>query len=133
MRSTRSKVTGCLVLLALLSAARPEQSSAAAAKGPLRVHADNPRHFTDGTGRAVYLTGFEYGDVVREDGSPGPDAMEFTRFLDIAEQYGTSFVRLWRWNELAKFRYSRDGESFQSSPSPWMRTGPGMALDGKPT
>jgi hypothetical protein len=27
------------------------------AKGPLRVHPKNPRYFTDGTGRAVYLTG----------------------------------------------------------------------------
>ena len=27
------------------------------ATGPLRVHPDNPRYFTDETGRAVYLTG----------------------------------------------------------------------------
>jgi hypothetical protein len=78
MRSTRSQITGLLVLLTLLCAARTEQSSAAAAKGPLRVHPENPRYFTDGTGKAVYLTGFQYWDVVREDGSPGPDAMEFT-------------------------------------------------------
>jgi len=100
--------------------------------GPLRVHSENPRYFTDGSSKVVYLTGFQYWDVVREDGSPGPDAMDFTEFLDIAERYGTNFVRLWRWNELAKFRYSRDGEAFQSSPCPWMRTGPGTALDGKP-
>jgi hypothetical protein len=78
MRSTRSQITGLLVLLTVLCAARTEQSSAAAAQGPLRVHPENPRYFTDGTGRAVYLTGFQYWDVVREDGSPGPDAMEFT-------------------------------------------------------
>jgi hypothetical protein len=78
MRSTRSQITGLLDLLTLLCAARTEQSSAAAAKGPLRVHPENPRYFTDGTGKAVYLTGFQYWDVVREDGSPGPDAMEFT-------------------------------------------------------
>ena len=27
------------------------------ARGPLCVHPDNPRYFTDGTGKAVYLTG----------------------------------------------------------------------------
>lgn len=105
---------------------------AAKAAGPLQVHPANPRYFSDGSGKAVYLTGFQYWDVVEEDGSAGPTAMEFEDFLDIAERYGTNFVRLWRWNELAKFRYSRDGEAFQSSPSPWMRTGPGTALDGKP-
>jgi hypothetical protein len=78
MRIPGSQITGLLVLLTLLCAARTEQSSAAAAKGPLRVHPENPRYFTDGTGRGVYLTGFQYWDVVREDGSPGPDAMEFT-------------------------------------------------------
>ena len=102
------------------------------AGGPLRVHPTNPRYFTDGSGKMVYLTGFEYWDVLRDDGSPGPDAMGFTQFLDISQRYGTNFVRLWRWNELARFRYSRDGEAFQSSPSVWARTGPGNALDGKP-
>jgi len=100
--------------------------------GPLKVHPENARYFTDGSGKAVYLTGFQYWDVVQEDGSAGPTAMEFPEFLDLAERYGTNFVRLWRWNELAKFRYSRDGAAFQSSPSPWVRTGPGTALDGKP-
>jgi hypothetical protein len=27
------------------------------ARGPLRVHPRNPRYFTDGSGRAIYLTG----------------------------------------------------------------------------
>ena len=31
--------------------------TAAPATGPLRVHPTNPRYFTDGSGKAIYLTG----------------------------------------------------------------------------
>ena len=31
--------------------------SAQPAKGPLRAHPENPRYFTDGSGKAVFLTG----------------------------------------------------------------------------
>lgn len=102
-----------------------------AATGPLRVLESNPRYFTDGTGKAIYLTGFQYWDLLREDGSPDPKGFtDFGAFLDKLERYGVNFLRYWRWNELAKFRYTQDGEAFHSSPSPWLRTGPGRALDG---
>jgi hypothetical protein len=29
----------------------------APAKGPLQVHPENPRYFTDGSGKAIFLTG----------------------------------------------------------------------------
>lgn len=102
------------------------------ATGPLRVHPRNPLYFADASGKAVYLTGFQYWDSVRDDGTPDPRAPDFTQFLDVVERYNANFVRLWRWNELAKFRYTRDGEAFYASPSPWERTGPGTALDGRP-
>src|SRR6185295_2811767 len=33
-----------------------DKSGKSGARGPLRVHPDNPRYFTDGSGKAVYLT-----------------------------------------------------------------------------
>src|SRR6266704_2023076 len=40
--------------------------TAGPAPGPLRVCKENPRYFTDGRGKAIYLTGIEYEDILRE-------------------------------------------------------------------
>jgi len=48
-----SKVWG-LLLMCLIAG----PSAAAEATGPLRVHPANPRYFTDGSGKAIYLTGW---------------------------------------------------------------------------
>ena len=50
---TLSLMTAC-VLASLCCLAT---CCAASASGPLRVHAQNPRYFADGNGKAVYLTG----------------------------------------------------------------------------
>jgi len=34
-----------------------DSSTRRPASGPLRIHPDNPRYFTDGSGKAIYLTG----------------------------------------------------------------------------
>lgn len=106
-------------------------------KGTLRVHPTNPRYLTDDGKRVIYLTGVEYWDILREDGSPDPRAMDYKKFLDIVTRYRLNFIRLWRWNELFKFSYLKENEMFGkkvyfTSPSPWLRTGPGVAKDGKP-
>ena len=44
---------------------------AAEAKGPLRVHPENPRYFTDGSGRAVYLTGSHVWNNWQDQGIKG--------------------------------------------------------------
>lgn len=36
------------------------------AAGPLRMHPSNPRYFTDGSGRAVYLTGSICVSLIRD-------------------------------------------------------------------
>ena len=43
-----------------------------AAAGPLRVHPDNPRYFTDGSGRAVYLTGAHTWNNLVDTGPSDP-------------------------------------------------------------
>ena len=45
------------------SVAIPEPTTTVAptrATGPLRIHPHNPRYFTDGSGRAIYLTRLAY-------------------------------------------------------------------------
>lgn len=56
--------------------------------------------------------------------------MEYETFLDLSEKYGANFVRLWRWNELTRFKYGRE-EAVNFDLHPWSRAGPGDALDGK--
>jgi hypothetical protein len=99
--------------------------------GPLKVSQSNPRYFTDDSGRVVFLSGFEFWDVLLLDGEPAPESMSWSVFLDISQQHGTNFIRLWIWNELTRFRHKPD-VPWYSSKEIWKRTGPGTALDGKP-
>ena len=101
------------------------------------MHAANRRYFDDGTGRAVYLTGSHRWDnlqqVTADDGTLWLDYRNeqlpggFSGYLSWLERHGHNFVRLWT------LEHARDDDSRATvSPHPWARTGPGMALDGKP-
>jgi hypothetical protein len=129
MRSSRSgfrfPAVAALIALAALGGPGP-----ASAMGPLRVLPSNPRYFTDGSGRAVYLTGSHHWSNLVDIGPTDPPApFDFTAYLDRLQALNHTFVRLWRW-ELT--RYVADGERLFARPQPWTRTGPGRALDGKP-
>ena len=115
--------------------------TAATAAGPLRIHPDNPRYFTDGTKnpdgslRAVYLTGSHTWnnlvDMARDD---PPAGFDFDDYLDFLELHHHNFIRLWAWDStLWDTRANgRLGKNFvhHVAPLPWARTGPGLALDG---
>ncbi len=114
------------------------------AKGPLRVHPANPRYFTDGSIhpdgslRAVYLTGAHTWNSLADIGrSDPPEAFDFEGYLDFLESHGHSFIRLWAWESTVWDTRANGalGKEFVShvAPHPWARTGPGLALDGKPT
>ncbi len=114
-------------------------SMAQPARGPLRVHEENPRYFTDGSGRAVLLAGSHTWSTI-PDMSPSdpPAAFDFNAFLDFLEGYGHNFIRLWTW-ELTTWGTAGNAAAYRPrievhnvSPHPWARTGPGDALDGKP-
>jgi hypothetical protein len=108
------------------------------AKGPLRVHPENPRYFTaDGT-QAVLLTGSHtWANVV--DMGPGdvPPKFDFDKFLGWVDGYGHNFVRLWTWDLVnwdtrGNHPSHSTGTRVTVAPHAWARTGPGNALDGKP-
>jgi len=103
---------------------------AAQAVGPLKVHPSNPRYFTDGTGKAVYLTGSHTWSNFKDMGKTDPPpTFDFDAYLDFMQKYNHNFIRLWHW-ELTKYAY--DEPLVYAVPFPWQRTGPGTALDGKP-
>jgi len=124
----------CLVVCIALGAvgAEPVQGPYPAT-GPLRVLKANPRYFTDGSGRAIYLTGSHIWQDLKDLGaSDPPPVFDYGDYLDRMKRYNHNFIRLWTW-ELARYQY-RDskGKPHFSRPFPWPRTGPGKALDGKP-
>jgi hypothetical protein len=99
--------------------------------GPLKVHLSNPRYLTDRSGKAILLSGFEFWDVLLLNGQPAREAITWSDFLAVSQKHGTNFIRLWLWNELVRFRHKPDAPWYTSKEI-WLRTGPGIALDGKP-
>ncbi|PIZ42729.1 MAG: hypothetical protein COY42_17025, partial [Armatimonadetes bacterium CG_4_10_14_0_8_um_filter_66_14] len=85
------------------------QAAAEKSKGPLRVHSDNPRYFTDGTKnpdgspKAVYLTGSHTWNNQQEiedfrpAKSPVPltGKFDFDRYLGFLNSYNHNFYRHW--------------------------------------
>lgn len=136
---------GVMIGLSLMAQATPGAPTAHAgpAKGPLRIHPENPRYFTDGTKspdgslRAVYLTGAHtWNNLVDMGRSDPPEEFDYAAHLDFLERHHHNFIRLWAWDSTTwDTRSNGDlGKDFihKAAPLPWARTGPGKALDGKP-
>ena len=108
------------------------------ARGPLKVHPDNGRYFTDGTKsadgklRAVYLTGSHtWPNLIDRGPSDPPPAFDFDWYLRLLEKHDHNFIRLWSRHVTWYHDYG-DDRILHAGPLPWPRTGPGNALDGKP-
>jgi hypothetical protein len=117
--------------------------TAAPAAGPLRVHPQNPRYFTDGTHsadgsfKAVYLTGSHtWNSLVDMDKADPPAPFDFDAYLAFLQRYDHNFIRLWTWDSVTWYTSANRelGKDFvhHCAPLAWARTGPGNALDGKP-
>jgi hypothetical protein len=106
-------------------------TTTAPAAGPLRVHPTNLRYFTDGSGRAVYLTGSHTWGSLQDGGVVDPPpAFDFTAYLDFLAKHQHNFIRLWRAEPT---RASWDNHPARYyTPHPWPNSGPGNTLDGKP-
>ncbi len=95
--------------------------------GPLRVHSSNPRYFTDGSGRAIYLTGSHTWNSVQDMSTANPlPGGSFDGYVSWLKSYNHNFARLW----MVEHAWDADNNSTYD-PLPWLRTGPGTALDGK--
>src|SRR5262245_19507582 len=107
-----------------------------AAKGPLRVHPTNPHYFTDGSGRAVYLTGSHTWNTLQDWGTNDSiQPLDFPAFVKMLQKHNHNFTLIWM-TELPTFRKlpttASSPPDFSVTPHPWQRTGPGNASDGKP-
>lgn len=109
------------------------QDASGPAKGPLRVLKSNPRYFTDGTGKAIYLTGSHTWSNFLDRGTLRPlrvlfDYADYMRWM---VSHNFNFMRL--WTAELPFSYG-GGNQYEGSvvglPWKWLRTGPGSADDG---
>ena len=144
MHTMRAFAGGSLVVLALSNVASVGFDGAASAvsaagaftpaKGPLRVLASNPRYFTDGTGKAIYLTGSLTWSSQNDQGTTDPPPVfDFNGYLDFLQAHTHNFIRF-RRKELTQYTFMGLYDSkmvYVAGPQPWPRTGPGLALDGK--
>lgn len=117
--------------------ARQREAPPQPAGGPLRVSTRNPRYFCDASGREVLLVGSHtWNSLVDMGRTDPPEAFDFEAYLGFLSRYGHNFIRLWAWDSTTwdTRANGRLGKDFihLAAPQPWMRTGPGMALDGKP-
>src|SRR4030095_10625902 len=107
-----------VVLAVAVGGAAPQQGP-----GLLRKHPTNGRYFTDGSGRAVYLTGSHTWDTFQHWlWAENPD-----QYFNILQANNHNFMRFW----VADTAYSPYINA-AVEPQPYVRTGPGNAADGRP-
>ena len=106
------------------------------ARGPLRLHPENSRYFTDGSRghdgglKAVYLTGSHtWANLIDRGPSDPPALFDFHGYLNLLERNNHNFVRLWS-RHVSWYHGYGEGE-LRAGPLAWSRNGPGKALDGK--
>lgn len=102
------------------------------ATGPLRANPSNPRYFTDGSGKAIYLTGSHTWANLMDRGQSNPPAVAFDyiAYMSWMVQHNFNFMRLWT-AELPNAGPGPDYSegNFVAPPWKWHRTGPGLATD----
>ena len=114
-----------------------------AARGPLRQLPSNPRWFTDGTGKAVFLAGshvwwnLQDNNLLMIQGGDPPPIFDYEGYLEFLEKRHHNFFRLWRWEPTQwtgrQWSHLYPANELKScQPHPWIRSGPGVAKDGKP-
>jgi hypothetical protein len=114
----------------------PVGSAPAPITAPLRALSSNPHYFTDGSGKAVYLTGSQTWNTFQDWGTnDSVQPIDFTAFVNMLVSHNHNFTLLWA-TELPTFHglpsTASSPPDFVVTPHPWLRTGPGNASDGKP-
>jgi hypothetical protein len=102
--------------------------------GPLKVSEKNPRYFTDNSGRAVCLTGSHtWNNLVDMTSASMPEKFDYPGYLEWMNRYNHNFMRLWAWELLSwntEGNREKKPQRLRVEPHPWLRSGPGEALDG---
>lgn len=110
-----------------LAAERPQSP----ALGPLRIHPENPRFFTDGTKKpdgslsAVYLTGSHHWHNLQDAGRIGKPitrVFDYVSYLARLQKWNHNFIRFWAWEGAAWWYQGGQNDEFYK-PSPYKQAG----------
>jgi hypothetical protein len=104
-------------------------------EAPLKALSTNPHYFTDGSGKAIYLTGSQTWNTLQDWGTNGSvQPLDFAAFVKMLVSHHHNFTLLWTI-ELPRVHALPSTASsppdFTVAPFPWQRTGPGKASDGQ--
>ncbi len=127
----RRTTHGIAIVMLLLGVSFVQAGTPAA--GPLRIGTVNPRYFTDGSGKIIFLTGSHTWGNLQDytyDKLPSPPALDFDAYLAFLQRHNHNFFRLWAWE--SAFNPNAKQGTITYDPMPYQRPGPGLALDGKP-
>lgn len=102
----------------------------APANGPLRSLPANPNYFTDGSGKAIYLVGSHTWANFQDLYFEGDKKFDYDQYIDFMVANHFNFMRLWTWEQSAWATWTPD--KMIVDPLPYLRSGPGLAIDGKP-
>ena len=93
------------------------------ATGPLRPVAGNPRWFTDGSGKAIVLSGSHTWNTFQDtDQTTTPAAFDFTGYVNFLKSHSHNVTILWK-KDLPTYCGWGAGGTWHMSPFPWQRTG----------
>lgn len=107
-------------------------AEAAAIAGPLRRNPADTRYLVDPTGKPVYLTGSHTWASLQDNGNGyPPPQFDYTKYLDFLTANNHNFFRLWTWEQSRWTLETADDNYWFYPDTPYVRTGPGNALDGK--
>ncbi len=131
-RVTRAFIAGLSVIASLpaMPGNQPREPM-----GPLTVCPQNPRYFQNvSTGEVVYLTGSHtWANLVDMGPSDPPPPFDYDKYIDWMATRNHNFMRMWTWELISwDTKANGAGKHRMIAPHAYARTGPGLALDGKP-
>ena len=97
------------------------------ASGPIRVHSSNLHYFTDGSGKAIYLTGSNLGYELQDNAWGKPFILNYHNYLNFLQSNNHNYIRLW------SVQHSKllPQNNVTTYPLPYKRvSGYGVANDG---
>ena len=129
MPTLRNPLFAAVLLLAAFGSV--QSSRADRARGPLRVHPENPRYFSDGSGKAIFLTG-SHTWANLQDYSPLETFVRFdyAGYLDFLQANNHNFMRMWTWESPRADGAAVAIDNDQCEPMAYQRIGPGKSNDG---
>ncbi|AWV97497.1 apiosidase-like domain-containing protein [Arcticibacterium luteifluviistationis] len=92
------------------------QINAQQMEGPLRVHPENGRYFTNNSGKAILLTGSHTWANFQESRTPDEALFDYEAYLKMLKEHNHNFIRQWTWEHAKNASWTKDEVVFSPLP-----------------